>query len=228
MSQTTTRSPALATPRVIAVSGPAGSGKTTLARALAAHLGYALADLDTVTGPLTEIALGLFGELGVDAEAGLDSPAGRRLRAARYATLLDVARANLAVGLGVVLSAPFTSERHDAAAWDRATERLGLEPGSDAAALLYLSVPADELRRRLSLRAADRDHAKLLRGPDGPGSETLIAAAIVLDGTEPAGALLRAALASLGTAAPPAPGSPRDPANPANPVITTAPHPTPC
>uniref|UniRef100_UPI00109BBFD3 shikimate kinase n=1 Tax=Microbacterium sp. K35 TaxID=2305440 RepID=UPI00109BBFD3 len=40
--------------RVVVVAGVAGSGKTTLGRALAAELGVPLLDLDAVTTPLLD------------------------------------------------------------------------------------------------------------------------------------------------------------------------------
>jgi predicted kinase len=179
------------------VCGPPGSGKTTLALALATALGYAIVDLDTVTGPLTTVALELMGEQAVD----FDSPAARRLRAARYATLLDVASANLAAGAGpgagVVLAAPFTTERHDPAAWAALAGRLTRAGATGGVALLYLRVPAGVLRARLSERDATRDRAKLGREPELLGAETLVPDAIALDGTAPTQEQLQAALAAL-------------------------------
>lgn len=189
-------------PRAIVVSGPAGSGKTTLAGPLAAALGYAIADLDTVTGPLTEVALALSG----DAADGLDSPAGRRLRAARYATLLDVARANLDLGIGVVVAAPFTAERRDAAAWRAVTARLGAGGRPAETALIYLRLPDDLRHRRLAARGAPRDVAALrdvAKPRDGSPprvAETLVPDAIVLDASDPVPAQLAAALDALSPA----------------------------
>ena len=207
-------------PSAVIVCGPPASGKTTLAAALAGTLRYAIVDLDMVAGALTTAALELAG-----ADTGdLDSPAGGRLRAARYASLLDVAAANLAAGLGVVIAAPFTAERRTEAGWAAVTARLTAAGPERAAAperlsgraaperlsgkaptrevaLLYLEVPPDVRRLRLAARAAARDRAKLQRGPDTPDTETLVPAAIVLDGTASLDAQLEAALEALATPA---------------------------
>jgi predicted kinase len=198
-------------PSAVIVCGPPASGKTTLAAALAGTLRYAIVDLDMVAGALTTAALELAG-----ADTGdLDSPAGGRLRAARYASLLDVAAANLAAGLGVVIAAPFTAERRTEAGWAAVTARLTAAASERAAAperlsgkaptrevvLLYLEVPPDVRRLRLAARAAARDRAKLQRGPDTPDTETLVPAAIVLDGTASLDAQLEAALEALATPA---------------------------
>lgn len=188
-------------PRAIVICGPAGSGKSTLASALASALGWAIADLDTVTGPLTQIAL----DLSPDSADGLDSPAGRRLRAARYATLLDVSAANLALGVGVVLAAPFTRERTDPALWQAVVWRLEQAIGSrldrdarpGAVALLYVSAPPELLHQRLAARAERRDGAKLRHGPRPAAAERLVPEAIVLDGAASADVLRDAALDAL-------------------------------
>ncbi|MGH2908128.1 MAG: AAA family ATPase, partial [Solirubrobacteraceae bacterium] len=88
----------------VVIAGPPASGKTTLGAALARALHHAFIDLDTVTAAMTRAALAL---AGAD-ETALDGALGERLREARYDTLLDTAAANLDVGLGVVLSGPFT------------------------------------------------------------------------------------------------------------------------
>ncbi len=194
-------------PAAIIVSGPPASGKTTLATALASALRYAIMDLDTVTGPLTRAAM----RSAATNEAALDTPAGQQLRASRYETLLDIAAANLEIGIGVVLAAPFTEERS-------APDRFGyvvrrLRPGNpdDGVALLYIDAPADVVRMRLETRNAPRDRAKLLRSPAGTGPAPPLPSAIVLDGTQGVAEQLAAALVALARLADPHASSPQAP-----------------
>src|SRR5438093_9755455 len=71
----------------IAVAGVAGSGKSTLGRALATVMCLPLLDLDAVTNPLLD-------RLAGPALRGhwLESPYGRDIRDGRYAALRAVAR----------------------------------------------------------------------------------------------------------------------------------------
>ena len=180
-------------PEAIAVCGPAGAGKTTLASALASALGYAIADLDAVAGRLTALAL----ELGGADPADLESPLARRLRDARYGTLLEVARANIVAGLGVVLAAPFSAERRSPQAWASVVERLSAGAPGASVSMIYLEVPADIVHGRLVARAAPRDRRSLLRGPQAVVGEKLIPEAIVLDGAAPVSAQLASALSAI-------------------------------
>ncbi|HTV11085.1 MAG TPA: AAA family ATPase [Acidimicrobiales bacterium] len=153
---------------MIVVAGPPACGKTTFATALARRLGFALFDLDQVTGSLSAAALSLLGK----AEHAFDEEgAGKQLRDARYASLVDAARANMSIGWGVVLAAPFTREMAEPAAWGNLVDRLAVDrlapaaPGSStrsqAVALVYLDCPAPVILRRLRSRGAARDHLKL-------------------------------------------------------------------
>ena len=130
-------------------------------------------DLDTVTGPLTRAALRNSG--GDD--TAIDSPAGVALRASRYESLLDVAAANLAVGIGVVIAAPFTAERVSLELIEGVARRLC----SDIA-LLYIDAPDDLVRARLESRNAARDRVKLSRVADQASPASLVPQAIVIDG----------------------------------------------
>jgi predicted kinase len=149
----------------VVVSGPPASGKTTFAVRLAAATGYALFDLDMVTGPLTRAALRLSGQ----GEEGVDTEVGAALRDARYQSLLGAAAANRAIGLGVVVAAPFTKERADPDAWAEATRRLGGVGGP--VVLVYLDCPPEVLAARLAARAARRDRLKATAGVVAVGVE---------------------------------------------------------
>jgi predicted kinase len=176
----------------VVVAGPPASGKTTLGAALARVLHHAFIDLDIVTGTMTRAALTL---AGAD-ETALDGELGARLRDARYGALLDTAAANLGLGMGVVLSGPFTRERTDATRWDALRERLG---GADAR-LICLELDEDTRRRRMQARGAARDRVKLTTlgaDPTAP-HPALPAGAVRLDGRDDPDTLLTAALAALG------------------------------
>lgn len=141
-------------PVAAVVAGPAGVGKTTLAQALATHLGACLLDLDTATAPLVEVVAGLLGS--DDLDGGILSHA---TRAARYATVRDLAVDNLRCGVPVVLVAPFTAERSDPAAWERLAGDLAAAGGRPT--LVWVHADRDVLRARLLGRAAARDAGKL-------------------------------------------------------------------
>ena len=138
----------------ILVSGDPATGKSTLGARLAHRLGAAILDLDVATGPLTDVIAAISGhhDLGGRALAALT-------RAPRYATLFDLAEANLRADRSVVLIAPFSTERRDSASWDQARTRL--ETAGAAVTLLWLHLPPEELLTRLRSRSAVRDTAKL-------------------------------------------------------------------
>lgn len=88
--------------RVVVVAGPAGAGKSTLGRALAAQMHAALLDLDDLTNPILDALWSGAGHW--------NDPEHRALvRPARYAVLRAAAAAQVATGVDVVLVAPFTA-----------------------------------------------------------------------------------------------------------------------
>ena len=140
-------------PCAILISGAPGTGKSTLAAALAPRLGAAVLDLDVATGPLTEVVAGLLGvrDLG-------DPRLARLTRGPRYETLLTLAEDNLRAGVPVVLVAPFTTER-STDGWRTVVDRLGSHAA--ALALVWLHLPPRELVARLTRRDAARDEDKV-------------------------------------------------------------------
>ncbi|MEI2775010.1 MAG: AAA family ATPase [Tetrasphaera sp.] len=137
-------------PVVVVVTGVAGSGKTTLGRALAATLQLPILDLDSLTNPLLD---------EITPTAGphwLAGPLAERVRAGRYAALRATAADIVAVGVGVVLVAPFTAELAGGREWTALRESL--TPASPV--VLYLAGPAEEFRARRVRRGDPRDHAR--------------------------------------------------------------------
>jgi predicted kinase len=141
-------------PRAILVCGAPGSGKSTVGALVARRLQAALLDLDTATASLTAVISAMHGTDDLD-----DAELVRLTRAARYEALSALAEDNLAVGVSVVLVAPFTTERRDARAWEDLQRRMARSGGD--ACLVWLRIPADEVVRRVEQRGAARDLAKL-------------------------------------------------------------------
>ena len=141
-------------PRAILVCGAPGSGKSTVGAVIARRLHAALLDLDTATAGLTAVITAMHGTDDLD-EADLV----RLTRAARYEALAALAEDNLAVGVSVVLVAPFTTERRDPRAWEQLQRRMARSGGDTL--MVWLRISADEVLRRVEQRGAARDRAKL-------------------------------------------------------------------
>nr|WP_186807592.1 HAD-IA family hydrolase [Microbacterium testaceum] len=103
----------------VVVAGTAGSGKSTLGRALASALRAPLVDLDSVTTPLLDA-------LPADVLGGhwLTSPHAAAIRAGRYAALRATAADALSTAGRVVVVAPFTAELAGGAEWQQLRDAL--------------------------------------------------------------------------------------------------------
>lgn len=106
-------------PLAVVVAGSAGSGKSTLGRAIAARLRAPLVDLDSVTTPLLEA-------LPADTLGGhwLTSPHAAAIRSGRYAALRATASDALSTAGSVVVVAPFTSELSGGDDWHALRDAL--------------------------------------------------------------------------------------------------------
>ena len=143
--------------RVVVVAGPAGAGKSTLGRALAAQMRAALLDLDDLTNPLLDALWSGAGHW--------NDPEHRALvRPARYAVLRAAAAVQVASGVDVVLVAPFTSELAGGDEWAALTTAVApAEPF-----VVWIDVLVDVLAARVRERADARDSGTEARHPAVP------------------------------------------------------------
>lgn len=138
--------------RLVVVCGPAGAGKSTYARKLAADTGACLLDSDTVTEPVVRAGMAM---AGLDPD-DRDSPEYRGVfRDPVYECLFAVAEENLP-SCDVILVGPFTSEIRHSEWPERLRERFGVE-----VEVIYLWADDRERHRRIEARGNPRDASKL-------------------------------------------------------------------
>ncbi len=153
------------------ITGPAGSGKTTLGLALAEQLGSATRDLD-------DVAVDLLADYRRSHPGGTEADALEALRDERYARLAEAARAVLVDDSfpSLVLIAPFTAETSSAARWSEWLAEVGVP--DERAHVVWLAVPAQERLRRLAERGAVRDTEVVATGdlpePGAPSVPALV------------------------------------------------------
>ena len=145
----------MSTPLFVIVTGPAGVGKSSVARLMASILGAARIDKDDLA-PLVAALLMSYGQEESDRESDLYRS---KVRDLEYAALLNVAWSQLDVGESVVLDAPLSSQLRDPI-W--CTE-LQQRASNARVRLRVLEVAAaDDLRlQRIRARDVARDGHKL-------------------------------------------------------------------
>jgi predicted kinase len=141
----------------VVVVGPAGSGKSTVARALARRAAAVYLDKDTLAGPLVEVALAASGNESSDRENNQFYRA--HVMPAEYSSLFAVAGDNLRLGHPVVIDAPFAAYLDTPDFFvDSATR--GRWPDSPVFVLRVLA-PEEVIKARLRDRGLARDAVKL-------------------------------------------------------------------
>ena len=169
-------------PVVVAVAGVAGSGKSTLGRALATALAAPLLDLDSLTNPLLD-------SLPPDVLGGhwLASPHSAAIRDGRYAALRAVARDTVATAGRAVLVAPFTEELRGGPSWALLRDATG-----DDLRVVHIAGSEALFAARRAGRAEIRDQHRTTLPPEPPAVPV-----IPIDAALPTEEQLRRALAAL-------------------------------
>lgn len=140
------------------VIGSAGSGKSTVAKSIAAAMGASYLDKDTVANIFTGAMLVAHGE---SAAARDDSELYTgTIRPLEYKTLLAIGSENLRLGNPVVLDAPFGAYFHDAEYIGEIAEEYQWGPNVYPF-IVRVSSSEEVTKKRLSDRGLDRDLWKL-------------------------------------------------------------------
>lgn len=143
----------------VVVAGTAGSGKSTLGRAIAERLRAPLVDLDSVTTPLLDALPD-----GVLGDHWLTSPHAPAIRAGRYAALRATAADALSTSGRVVIVAPFTAELTGGPEWKELVATLSpAEPH-----VVHVDGDPAVLASRRSSRGASRDAHRPETAPVAP------------------------------------------------------------
>ena len=154
--QTREPAPALVAPRVVAIGGFAGSGKTELARILARETGWPILDKDTLTRPVVEAALEALGQSPNDRESDVYL---ENVRPREYEALHAAMVENLQCGNSAILAAPFIKEFGNVA-WINRLESTCSELGATLH-LVWVHCDPGTMHTYVRHRGAARDAAKL-------------------------------------------------------------------
>ncbi|WP_238996499.1 AAA family ATPase [Paenibacillus pinistramenti] len=139
--------------------GPAGAGKTTLAKAVCARSKAAFLDMDILLRPAADAIMTLH---GLD-PADRDSAEYKRLcRDLGYRITMDAALDNLGIGVDVFVVGPFTKETSDPGWISSELARIGLTLADVEVKVVFVKLAGEALyRSRIEARQSVLDEWKL-------------------------------------------------------------------
>lgn len=139
--------------------GPAGAGKTTLAKALARRRHAALFDMDTLSRPASEAIMTLSGLDPNDRDSDVYKI---RCRDLGYRITMDAALENVDLGVNAFVIGPFTRELEDPAWPEKELLRIGASLNDVDVKAILVSLPNEQhYRERIRDRGLALDAWKL-------------------------------------------------------------------
>ncbi|NOV01691.1 AAA family ATPase [Paenibacillus planticolens] len=145
--------------KLIFFIGPAGAGKTTLAKAWAGKHGGAFLDMDTLLRPAAEALMTLAGQDPEDR----DSPFYKQhCRDLGYRITMNAALENLSLDLDAVVVGPFTREINDPLWLDQELSAIRASTKDVEVKAIYVYLPSeDAYHARIKARGSALDVWKL-------------------------------------------------------------------
>ncbi|MGG4128199.1 AAA family ATPase [Paenibacillus illinoisensis] len=145
--------------KLIFFLGGAGSGKTTLAKALSRKYKAAFFDMDILLRPAAEAIMTL---QGLD-PSDRDSPEYKRLcRDLGYRITMDAALDNVQLGIDTVVVGPFTKETETTGWIEQELSRIGRSLKDTDVRVAYIYLANEELyHKRIAARQSPLDEYKL-------------------------------------------------------------------
>ncbi|WP_159888225.1 AAA family ATPase [Paenibacillus puerhi] len=146
-------------PVLVFIIGPAGAGKTTVAKALARSSRTPLFDMDTLLRPAAEKIMSLAGLDPNDRDSQVYKT---RCRDLGYRITMDAVLENLELGLSALVVGPFTKETEDPEWPERELARIGASLQDVELKVISVYLPDDRAYQlRIQQRASILDVWKL-------------------------------------------------------------------
>ncbi|MCU1612830.1 MAG: hypothetical protein JWO98_370 [Frankiales bacterium] len=146
-----------ARPRVFVMLGPAGSGKSTVAKLVARRYSALYLDKDRVSGPFVRLVLELNGEDAHSRES--NDFYMQHVMTTEYKTVFDVCADNLHLGASVVIDAPFAAYTRDPDFLTESARRAGW-PDAEVI-VIHVRTSEHVVHERVIARRSVRDAWKL-------------------------------------------------------------------